>query len=231
MRNCFNRINLFGLIAVLALSVTASAEDGFKLNIEDKDFPEEISDDVKAQLVPNVHQISGEGDPFFEFWFAKTVEISAIADTTKDSLENLDEIALLGVLVVHDSEERFDFREDPIDPGVYVLRMCLQPQDGNHMGTSPFDTFAILIPQARDAEVLELDDSEEMVDIASEDTIAEHPPILSLQPREESDGEFPRLTFEEEEEWHFLTVLLPATSEGEATELPLNLVFEGIGDL
>jgi hypothetical protein len=225
------KINILGLIAVLSISLAASAESPFAMKVEDKDIPSEISDDVKAQLVPKVHQISGEGDPFFEFWFAKTVELSAIADTTKDSLENLDEIALLGVLVVHDNEERFDFREDPIDPGTYVLRMCLQPQDGNHMGTSPFDTFAILIPVDRDEEVLESNDPEDMVEIASEKTIAEHPPILSLQPREQADGEFPRLTHNEEEEWHFLTVLLPATSEGKETQLPLNLVFEGLGDL
>lgn len=231
MRNQIKSINLTTLALALVCATSAFAEHGFKLSVEDKEIPAEISDDVKAQLVPKVHQISGEGDAFFEFWFAKTVEIADIAETTKDSLENLDEIALLGVMVVHDNEERYDFREDPIDPGTYVLRMCLQPQDGNHMGTSPFDTFALLIPQDRDAEVLELNDPEDMVDIASEHTIAEHPPILSLQPRPEADGEFPRLTFNEEEEWHFLTILLPATSEGKESQLPLNLVFEGIGEL
>jgi hypothetical protein len=149
----------------------------------------------------------------------------------RDMLENMEEIALLGVIVVHDNEERFDFREDPIDPGIYMMRMSLQPQDGNHMGTSPFDTFALLVPQDRDEEVVETDDPEEMVDIASEHTIAEHPPILSLQPLEDAEGEFPRLTHDEEEDWYFLTIELPATADGEPAKLTLNLVFEGIGDL
>ena len=215
----------------LALSFSVYAESDFSVTVEDKEVPKEIDDVVKADLEPKVHLIAGEGDPFFEFWFAKSIEIGSIKEATKDSLESMDEITLLGVLVVHDNEERYDFREDPIDPGVYVMRMALQPKDGNHMGTSPYDTFALLIPQDRDAEARAVEYAEDAVDIASEHTIAEHPPILSLQPRDEADGEFPRITHDEEHEWHFLTILLPATSEGEKTELPLNLVFEGIGEL
>lgn len=218
------------LVVVCILSVNSPAF-AFTLNVEDKDAPADVRDEVKEKLSGKVHQISGDGEPFFEFWFAKTVELNAIAKTMKDMLENLDEIALLGVIVVHDNEERFDFREDPIDPGTYVMRMSLQPQDGNHMGTSPFDTFALLVPQDRDEEVVEIDDPEEMVDIASEHTIAEHPPILSLQPLENAEGEFPRLTHDEEEDWYFLVIELPATADGEPTKLNLNLVFEGIGDL
>jgi hypothetical protein len=221
------QVSLITSLAIL-LSFSASA---FELKVEDKEAPADVRDDVKNALVNKAHQISGEGEPFFEFWFAKTVELNAIATTMKDLLGNLDEIALLGVLVVHENEERFDFREDPIDPGTYVLRMCLQPQDGNHMGTSPFETFAILIPQDRDEEAVDTDDPEEMVEIASEHTIAEHPPILSLQPIEDAKGEFPRLTHEEEEDWHFLTIEVPATANGKPTKLSLNLVFEGIGEL
>ena len=222
---------LLAMPIIVATFLMAFSAQAFELTVKDQAHPEGLSDDVKNNLDGKVHQISGEGEPFFEFWFAKSVELSAIADTTKARLDNLDEIALLGVLVVHDNEERFDFREDPIDPGTYVLRMCLQPQDGNHMGTSPFDTFALLIRVDRDEEVVESNDPEEMVEIASEHTIADHPPILSLQPLEDAEGEFPRLTHNEEEEWYFLTIDLPATAKGEAAELTLNLVFEGIGEL
>lgn len=99
------------------------------------------------------------------------------------------------------------------------------------MGTSPFDTFALLVPEDRDEEAVESDDPEEMVDIASEHTAAEHPPILSLQPLENSEGDFPRLSHDEEEDWYFLTIELPATAEGKPTKMTLNLVFEGVGEL
>ena len=225
------KLRALAALCTLAFAFGAYAEGDFTLKVEDKEVPKEIDDEVKAELAPKVHQISGEGEPFFEFWFAKSVKLESIQETTKDSLDKMDQITLLGVLVVHDNEERYDFREDPIDPGIYVMRMALQPKDGNHMGTSPFDTFALLIPVDRDAEARVVDYAEDAVDIASEHTIAEHPPILSLQPREEADGEFPRLTYEEEHEWHFLTILLPATAEGKEAQLPLNLVFEGIGEL
>ena len=99
------------------------------------------------------------------------------------------------------------------------------------MGTSPFDSFAILVPYEKDADVLEFMDPEEMVDIASEDTPAEHPPILSLQPTDHAEGDFPRMEEEEEEEWHFLSIKIPAIAGDEKTELPLNLVVVGIGEL
>jgi hypothetical protein len=216
---------------LVAASTTTAFAEGFKLTTEEKAPPEDVRTDVTDHLNPTVHLISGEGDPFFEFWFAKSVDISKAATTMKDLIENLDEIALLGLLVVHDNEERADFRDDIIDPGTYVMRMCLQPQDGNHMGTSPYETFALLIIQDRDEEAVGYDDPIDMADIAAEHTAAEHPPILAFQPLEDPEGEYPRLTKHEDEEWHYLAIQFPATIEGEESKMSVNIVFEGIGDI
>lgn len=233
--NMINRITtacaMVSICALAFIPLHAHAESAFTLKVVDKEVPADVDDLVKENIIPKAHQISGDGEPFFEFWFAKSVEIGEVKESTKDTLETMEQLVLLGVLVVHDNEERYDFREDMIDPGIYVMRMALQPQDGNHMGTSPYDTFALLILNERDAEARDMEYAEDAVDIASEHTIAAHPPILSLQPRDDADGEFPRLTHDEDHEWHFLTLLMPATAKGEATTLPLNLVFEGIGEL
>ncbi len=218
------------LAAIVSISGASVAENNFALNVEDKDPPEAISADVREKIVPKVYQVSGADGLFFELWFVPELTVSAIADSTKETLDNVEEISLIGAMIVH-QEDHHDFRDDPIDPGTYVLRMSLQPQDGNHMGTSPFDTFAILIPYDKDDELKEYADSEFMVELASEDTIAEHPPILALQPMDGVEGEFPRLHVNGEEEWHSFCMKFPAKAGDKSTVLPLFVVFEGIGDI
>ena len=112
-----------------------------------------------------------------------------------------------------------------------MMRLSLQPQDSNNLGTSPFDTSASLIPYKKDAEILEIMDTEVMVEIAGEDTPAEHPPILSLQPLENAKGSFPRLEHNEEDAWNSLCVKLSGKVGDEKRDMTVKLVFEGIGDL
>ena len=93
------------------------------------------------------------------------------------------------------------------------------------------DFFAILIPYDKDDELKEYADHDFLVELASEDTVAEHPPILAMQPMDSADGEFPRLDENEEEEWHSLCLSFPAKAGETALTLPIKVVFEGIGDI
>lgn len=188
--------------------------------------------DIKAKIAAVSHQISDDKGLFFEFWFVKDLPLRGFADTTKKTMDKIEEISLLGAAIVYENKADYtDFREDPLDPGLYVMRLSLQPQDGNHLGTSPFDTFAILVPYQKDAEVLEFMDPEIMVEIASEDTPAEHPAVLSLQPLEKAEGTFPRLDHSDEEAWHFLLLKLSGKVGEEKRDMAVKLVFEGIGEL
>ena len=216
-------------LVLVGVSSLACAEDGFELKVIDKEPPAELDDNLRGQLTPKAHQLSDGDGLFFEFWFASSIPLKAPAETSKDMLKNIEEITLLGAVVVH-QEERYDFRDDPIDPGLFVMRLALQPQDGNHMGTAPFNTFALLLPHEKDAEVLEYPDHETLVELASEDTVAEHPPILSAQPLDDASGEFPRLA-EGGDDWHFLCLKLPAKAGEKNMDLVFQLVFEGVGEL
>lgn len=208
---------------------TTSAENGFSLKVVDKAAPAELSKDIAGKLAPKAYQLSDGDGLFFEFWFVSELPMKAKAVASKEALDNIEEITLLGAAVVH-QEERFDFRDDPIDPGLFTVRLALQPQDGNHMGTAPFDTFALLLPHDKDAEVRQYPDHETLVDLASEETVAEHPPVLSLQPLDSAEGEFPRLA-EGGDEWHFLCLKLPAKAGDDTFDVVMQLVFEGTGEL
>lgn len=206
------------------------ADGDFALKVEDKPPPEVITADVREKIAPKAYQVSGADGLFFEFWFVPELTLSEIGESTKKTLDNVVEISLLGAMIVH-QEDHHDFRDDPIDPGTYVLRMALQPQDGDHLGTSPFDTYAILVPYDTDDELKEYADHDFMVELASEDTVAEHPAILALQPMNSGEGEFPRLHADEEEEWYSFCMKFPAKAGADSTLLPILVVFDGIGDI
>ncbi len=212
-------------------SHASSAQDGFSFVVEDKAPPEEITAEVREKIASKAYQLSDANGLFFEIWLVPELALSEIGATTKESMEKIEPISLLGAIVVH-QEDHHGFRDDPIDKGTYVLRMSIQPEDGDHMGTSPYDFFAILLPYDIDDELKEFaEDHEFMVELASEGTVAEHPAILALQPMDSADGEFPRLDVNEEEEWHSLCLNFPAKAGDEALTLPIKLVFEGIGDI
>ena len=229
------RVSKIGWAIALAVcsglgAVSANAE--LTLEVTEKAPPAELAADVSAQLIPKCHLISDSEGPLFEFWFVKEIPVKKLGDTVKKSLENIEEASIIGAVVVK-NDEMYDFRDDPMDPGIFVMRMALQPQDGNHMGTAPFDTFAILIPYEKDGQLFENGppDHDFLVEIASEDTVAEHPPILSIQPYDKAEGDFPRLDEADDEEWLFLNLQLPVKVGGESKTLAIHLVYEGIGEL
>lgn len=219
------------LFAGFSPSHASSAQGGFSFVIEEKAPPEEISADVRAKIAPKAYQLSDANGLFFEIWLVPELALSGTGATAEESMAKIEPISVLGAIVVH-QEDHHGFRDDPIDLGTYVLRMSIQPEDGDHVGTSPYDFFAILLPYDIDNELKEFpDDHEFMVELASEDTVAEHPAILALQPMDSAEGEFPRLDVNEKEEWHSLCLKFPAKAGGEAVTIPIKLVFEGIGDI
>lgn len=217
-------------VMCLAFATVGIAEDGLKLTVVDKPAPDSVADDVKSAVVPKAYQISDADGIIYEFWFVPTLKASAHGANAKESLDKVEEISLLGIAVAS-RDDYHDFRDDPVEPNVFVMRLALQPKDGNHMGTAPFDTFAILIPAKLDPELKDFRDHDTMVELASEGTIAEHPPILSLQPFDDPGGEIPRLHYNEEEEWRFLMLQFPIEAEGETKSITLGLIVEGIGEL
>ena len=152
-----------------------------------------------------------------------------LAEHGKKALAGISGITLLGAAKVH-AKKRYDFRDDPIDPGVYTLRMGLQPKDGNHIGTAPFDTFAMLVPHERDAKLGGIPDHDALVELSMEGTAGQHPSILSLQPMKKAEGEFPSLT-EGGHDWKFLNIKLPIKVGDKTESIAVQLVYEGAGDL
>jgi hypothetical protein len=74
-----------------------------------------------------------------------------------------------------------EIRGKPVKPGVYTLRLGLQPQNGDHLGASPFREFLLLSPAAADTDPKPLA-FEGTVALSKQTIGASHPAALSLDP-------------------------------------------------
>lgn len=217
------------LLASVAIASGGVAEAGDTLEVAKSVPPEEIAADIREKLEPTVYRIANEEGMIFEFWLVSTLELEAMPEQGRKALDGISGITLLGAAKVH-AKERYDFRDDPIDPGVYTIRMGIQPNDGNHIGTAPYDTFAMLVPHKRDATLDGIADHDALVELSMEGTVGQHPSVFSLQPMKLAEGEFPRLT-EGGDDWKFLCIKLPIKAGDKTGALALQLVYEGAGDL
>lgn len=217
------------LVLGAALTSTGSADADESLEVTKADPPTEIAADIRAKIEPTVYRIANKDGIIFEFWLVSTLELEAVPEPGKKALDGIGGITLLGAAKVH-AKNRYDFRDDPIDPGIYTLRMGLQPADGNHLGTAPFDTFAMLVPHERDTKLNGIPDHDTLVEMSMEDTAGQHPSILGLQPMKKVEGEFPSLA-EGGHDWKYLNIKLPIKVGDETESIAVQLVYEGVGDL
>ena len=211
-----------------------SEEPLFTVEVKDQAPPSDVPDHVKGLLDPKVYVISDDEGVWYEFWFVKEILFDSKPADTKAAIKMMGEaFPVLGYVGIAEAELCYDFRDDPIDPGHYVLRGSFQPENGDHLGTSPHHSgFMLFMPWDKDTDDLaNYSDREDMWELSLEDTEVGHPPILNLQALDSVEGEFPRIEENEEEEWSFLTLNLPGMVGGEAFDIPVRLVIEGMGEL
>jgi hypothetical protein len=131
---------------VVASSLDARAQDLAAKKDATVPLPVEIAEPIRALLQPEAIIVM-RGASRLEFWWVNAVPL----DTTpaaQPSWSNVPDGALVGAVRVTDVMT--DIRGLPIKPGMYTLRFALQPQDGDHMGVSPFRQFLLVAPAGDD---------------------------------------------------------------------------------
>lgn len=229
MRTTFSRLMLVAICAALSLPMLAYAEP-LTLKQAEVAPPDEVASGMRDLLDSQAVQLLDGDKPIFEIWFRKDIPLKSKPDEGASALSLIDEVTYLGVVSVH--ERRKDFRNDDIEPGVYTMRLGILPTDGNHLGTSPFPYMAILVPAKYDEGLDAITDHDSLAELSGQDTYAEHPNSLSLQPLEdgEAEGDFPR-TGEGGDDWQLVYLKLPAKADGAEVELAFKMVYEGHGEI
>lgn len=208
--------------ALLLLSVAAGVPQTPTVTQAAVSLPDALSPAVAGALAPEVTTVT-VGSARLEFWLVKALELSGAPASGTPAWSNVPEGALVGALRIGGGWK--DIRGFPIRDGVYTLRFALQPQNGDHMGISPYREFLLPGPAAED---LSTDPAghEGAVELAKKVSRRAHPASLSLDPPVAAGT--PGTTTTSDLGHQVVILQVPTTHEGSpAGDLTFGIVVQG----
>src|SRR5262245_247192 len=113
--------------------------------------PKEVQEPIRKLLKDeSVQLLDGKGNLLAELWFRKEMPVKATEAQVKNGLtyREVPSSTVFGVMRV--PKALFDYRKQKVKEGVYTLRLALQPMDGDHMGTAPYNDFCLASPAGED---------------------------------------------------------------------------------
>lgn len=209
-------------LILTGLSLPAHAVD---YSVEPLDQPAptgELSAAVAAQLSPKGFTVKKGKRTLCEIWPCKAWPVKADFKRSTTVIYPLEFGELIGA--VRFSRKGGDFRGQEIPKGVYTLRYALQPQDGNHIGTSDTRDFLLLVQASGDQEPEPMS-KEKMFSLSPEAAGGTHPTMLSLL--FPGEGEAPEMLHDESRELWSLRFSNPTSAGGKQGRLTLQLVLVG----
>lgn len=133
---------------------------------------------------------------------------------------------LIGVLQVTGKGEFGDFRDQAVKAGVYTLRYGLQPEDGNHIGTSDTTDFLLALPVEFDKTPAALDFTK-LTSTSAKSVSSSHPAIFSmLVPGKPAE----KPAIEKQGQFHVLRVPVVGKQGDKEATVDLRVVVVGHGD-
>ena len=212
--------------AVLFLLSHAAAADKVTVKVEDKEPPKELGDAVRALLSGKAMTVSdAAGKVLCTVWAVKELEAKATADEVKagPKYAHVEETTVVGA--VQFPAEWRDYRKQKVKAGVYTLRLGIQPMDGDHQGTAPFNDFCLLSQAGLD-QAPDLLEVKEMHERSAKSGGRKHPAMMLLFPTRKPP-ESPAIEAKPKGHW-VLSYGIPLAAGGEKAVLGFGLVVVGV---
>lgn len=137
--------------------------------------PEALAEPLRAQLFNESADVT-RGESLIRFWGVRALPLTA---GTGADWSSVPPGALIGAMQI--DAPLPDIRGGPIPPGVYTLRFAMQPQDGDHMGVSPYRQFLVVAPAAEDRTPDPVG-HDRAVELGKKTQKRSHPAVLSIDP-------------------------------------------------
>jgi hypothetical protein len=207
------------IVSALVITVSLSASAAFAqiatapISVP---APDVIAAPLRSLLAAEGTKVS-IGPTTLEFWWVNALAVSGGGPA---GWSHVAEGALVGALRVAGPFK--EIRGKTVKPGVYTLRFGLQPQNGDHLGASPFREHLLLSPAdvETDPKPLGFDGT---VAISKQTIGTSHPAALSLDPPVATAAPLSATTNELE---HKGLVFEVKTSAG--TALKFGLILQGV---
>jgi hypothetical protein len=211
---------------LVAAAACSAADPKLTVKVADAEPPKDLSDAVRAVLDTKAMTVTDDkGKVLCTVWAAKALESKATADQAKAGLKyaHVEETTVVGAVQFPD--EWRDYRKQKIKAGAYTLRLSIQPEDGDHQGTAPYNEFCLLIPAAADKapDVMEAKDLHEL---SAKATNRKHPGIMLLFPNPKP-ADAPAVEAKPKDH-DVLSFQVPATAGDQKVPLGFSLVVRGV---
>lgn len=187
-------------------------------------LPEEMVDQFAAE---GLKVVRGSSRTVCSIWPCKKWEIAGDFEAKEDRLYPFKPGQLIGLL--HFGRRGKDFRDQTIQSGYYTLRFGLQPNDGNHEGTSPTRDFLLMIPAAEDKSP-ELVGVKRLMLASAEAAGSSHPAMLCLQRAAKEAKNELSMRHDEEKDWWILHFSGKAVTKDKTSDLALDVIVAGHAD-
>jgi hypothetical protein len=137
--------------------------------------PAALAPAIQALMAPAGVRVT-VGNTQLDFWFVKALPLKGEGAPSWAAVE---EGTLIGAVRL--SSDFRDIRGRLVKPGIYTFRYGIQPQNGDHLGVSPFRDFLLLSPAAVDREAAPRG-HEGTVEMSTKTAGGSHPAAWSIDP-------------------------------------------------
>jgi hypothetical protein len=139
--------------------------------------PEGLAQPVASLLAPGgVRVVAAKGPVTLDFWWVSALPMK---DGSTLGWSDVEEGTLVGAVNI--SADFRDIRGRIIKAGLYTLRYGIQPQNGDHLGVSPFRDFLLVSPAAVDKDPAP-HGHEGTIELSKQAIGGSHPGVLSIDP-------------------------------------------------
>ena len=167
--------SLIVFVFTLVISTLAVAQDAV-VTAHSEAVPAGLADGVRAVLAAGGQHVAA-GTRTLDFWWVKTLPLAA--GSSGVTWESVPEGTLVGAVQI--SANYPDIRGKTIKAGLYTLRYALQPENGDHLGVSPYRDFLLLSPAGVDTSAATLS-HDDTVNLSKQSLGISHPATWSLDP-------------------------------------------------
>jgi hypothetical protein len=214
----------FSVAAAVWLASSAALAADYAVAPLEQAPPKGVSAEISKLLAPAALKITRGNRVECEIWLLKQWPAKEGFKPSTSILYPFEMGELMGV--IHFPRKAGDFRGQEIPSGVYTLRYALQPEDGNHIGTSETRDFLLMLPVAADTAAKPLD-KDLLFKLSKEAAETTHPAMLSLLPAKAGAASTPAMEHDEARELWSVRAAGKATAAGKTNDLVIQLVVAG----
>jgi hypothetical protein len=192
-----------------------------------KEAPPGLSAEVAAAMAESGFRLSGKNGAVCDVWLVKEISLKPKFKPSLRVKYPFLPGQLVGAIRYPAGSKPNDFRGQALKPGTYTLRYGLQPDDGNHLGTSDIRDFLVGCPPDKDATAKRIEDVKDLFKLSAAAAGGTHPAIFLLTPPPDKPIDAPSVSHDDDKHLLIFQANISGKDGDKAVAVPLNIVTVG----